>query len=192
MGNCFSCHKKLGITNNWRNAKTIQEYGYKPPEGMSKHDKLCASCLDVIVNKTRIENGVCKECGHKLDPNLTYCSNCKSNAKTEKPIPHKPQKSARHIKFSYYFDIFTFIWSPIAIISGLIDEDPIRWMPAIIILVVVLIQFPKDKKLFNGLSKNEDSILPKTEDTPLTALKMRLAKGEITKEEFYKIKEDLK
>ena len=34
--------------------------------------------------------------------------------------------------------------------------------------------------------------IPKTEDEPSSVLKMRLAKGEITKEEFDKIKEDLK
>ena len=55
MGNCFSCNKKLGIINNWRDEKHIREYGYQPPEGMSKHDKLCESCLNIIVNpqKTR-------------------------------------------------------------------------------------------------------------------------------------------
>lgn len=44
----------------------------------------------------------------------------------------------------------------------------------------------------DSLSKNEDTKLPKNEDAPLSVLKMRLAKGEITKEEFDKIKDDLK
>ncbi|MSP65099.1 MAG: DNA-3-methyladenine glycosylase I [Bacteroidetes bacterium] len=44
--------------------------------------------------------------------------------------------------------------------------------------------FLKTKKEFEGISK--------TNDEPLSALKIRLAKGEITKEEFDKIKEDLK
>ena len=189
MGNCFSCHKKLGLIKNWRDVKTIQKYGYKPPEGMSKNDKLCATCLDVIVSMAK--EVICKDCGIKLDPNLTYCSNCKSNTKTEKPIQHKPQRSPRSIKWDYYFGIFTLIVSPIMILLGLSTENHLSWISGIVFLVIGIIQFPKRKKAFNRLSENKDNVSEQV-GSPLAVLKMRLAKGEITTEEFDKIKEDLK
>lgn len=190
MGNCFSCHKKLGIINNWRNAKTIQKYGYLPPEGMSKHDKLCASCLDVIVNKSTVEESICKDCGNKLDPNLKYCPNCKSNVKIEKPIKVQ-QKSAKSIKYDYYSAIFFIILGPIMIIHGLISEYPFTWMMGIFVLVISIIRYPKSKKALDRLTDNADRV-SEHEENPLSVLKMRLAKSEITKEEFDKIKDDLK
>ena len=62
MGDCFSCHKKLGIINNGRNTKIIQKRGYTPPKGMTKHDKLCQLCLGIIVNEQeRINEQVKKQ-----------------------------------------------------------------------------------------------------------------------------------
>ena len=176
----------MGLINNWRNAKTIQEYGYKPPEGMSKHDKLCVSCLDVIVKNNWIENGVCKECGNKPDPHFSYCLNCKSTEKQipHKPIPYKPQKSPKSIKFDFYLTVIMIIASSSMVLSGLTGENPIGVIIGLPALIISVIQLPKRKKLFDGLSK--------TDNESLSVLKMRLAKGEITKEEFDKIKEDLK
>ncbi|MSV33810.1 MAG: SHOCT domain-containing protein [Nitrosarchaeum sp.] len=70
------------------------------------------------------------------------------------------------------------------LIASLTVENPIGIILSLPTLIISLIQLPKRKKQFDGLSK--------TDDEPLTVLKMRLAKGEITKEEFDKIKEDLK
>jgi uncharacterized membrane protein len=63
-------------------------------------------------------------------------------------------------------------------------EETIQWVTGIITLIVVLITFPINKKKFDGLSKIDDE--------SLTVLKMRFAKGEITKEEFDSMKESLK
>jgi len=37
MGNCFSCNKKSGIINNWRDSKAIQKMGFETPKQMSEH-----------------------------------------------------------------------------------------------------------------------------------------------------------
>lgn len=47
---CFSCHKKLEPMDKWGDKKHILHFGYMSPKGMSKHDKLCRSCLDNIKN----------------------------------------------------------------------------------------------------------------------------------------------
>ena len=82
MGNCFSCHKKLGLINNWRDSKHIREHGYQPPDGMSKDDKLCESCLKLIVI-TQVKRTAeskkqtfCSKCGKLLNGNANYCINC--------------------------------------------------------------------------------------------------------------------
>ena len=44
---------------------------------------------------------------------------------------------------------------------------------------------------FGGLSKHNKKLHPQIHETPLEILKMRLAKGEITKKEFDNIKQDI-
>lgn len=51
MGICFSCNKKLGIINNWRDSKAIQKRGFETPKQMSKQDKLCEACLQTLVRE---------------------------------------------------------------------------------------------------------------------------------------------
>ena len=102
------------------------------------------------------------------------------------------KSSPKSIKIRYYLTIFIIIGSSLMTINGLIAVDIISVTIGVIFLIINLIQFPKSKKEFDGLSKNEDTDLPKNKDTPMTMLKERYAKGEITKEEFNKIKEDLK
>lgn len=93
-------------------------------------------------------------------------------------------KSTKMIRIQYYFIIvFIFIISPISIISGLISGSTFSWMSGIVFLGIALILYPKLKKQFDAISK--------TDDEPLTVLKMRLAKGEITKEEFDELKKKL-
>lgn len=46
--------------NNFRDAKHLQGVGFEPPDGMSKHDKLCESCLEIIVN-TQVKKITCNE-----------------------------------------------------------------------------------------------------------------------------------
>ena len=75
MGNCFSCHKKLGIMNNGRNTKTIQKWGHTPPKGMTEHDKLCELCLGIIVNEQeRIREQVRKQQTPPVDSVLENAS----------------------------------------------------------------------------------------------------------------------
>ena len=47
---CFSCHKKLGMLGKQVDDEEILRYGFQPPDGMSKHDKLCQSCFNIITN----------------------------------------------------------------------------------------------------------------------------------------------
>jgi len=102
----------------------------------------------------------------------------------------KAEKSPRSIKWNYYFGIWLLIMSPISIISGLATNNTIGWTLGIVFLVIGVIQYPKNKKAMDKLSENKDNVTEK-ENSPLAVLQMRLAKGEITKEEFDKIKDDL-
>jgi len=57
MIQCFTCHKRIGMFGMFTRTgdrEFIQMRGYQPPEGMSKYDELCQSCLDNIV-KTQVQ-----------------------------------------------------------------------------------------------------------------------------------------
>jgi uncharacterized membrane protein len=93
------------------------------------------------------------------------------------------ENSPKIIRFQYYSTIFLFIISPISIISGLTTGNTFSLVSGIVMLVIALIQYPKLKKQRDRISK--------TEDDPLTFLKMRLAKGEITMEEFVELRKKI-
>lgn len=46
--NCFSCHKKIGLLKSRGDKAIILRNGYRPPERMVEHDKLCQDCLNQI------------------------------------------------------------------------------------------------------------------------------------------------
>jgi len=48
MTTCYSCKKEIGIFKPRGTAKDILKAGYKTPDGMSEHDRLCQGCLDEI------------------------------------------------------------------------------------------------------------------------------------------------
>ena len=159
MSNCFSCHKRLGMINNWRDTKHIREYGFEPPNGMSKNDKLCRTCLDVIVN-AQVKKIICKECGNEIQPKSSYCPNCKSNVKPQQldlvaEKIEKFAKSTKSIKIGYYLNIVSIIGSSLMTINGLTTGDTFTLTVGIVFLIISLIQFPKRKKEFDGISKTD-------------------------------------
>jgi hypothetical protein len=46
--NCYSCKKEIGFFKPRGTTEDITRAGYKPPEGMLEHDRLCQECLDEI------------------------------------------------------------------------------------------------------------------------------------------------
>jgi hypothetical protein len=95
---------------------------------------------------------ICTECGFEFQTNLSYCPNCKCNIKTESK--KTTEVSPNRIKLRYYFGIASIIGSFVLIISGLHYGDHITWIFGGIVLVLTIIQFPKQKKEFDSLSKN--------------------------------------
>ena len=161
--NCFNCGKKFGLTSFKLSQTELWHINsHLKVASMNPDDRLCNAC------KRLFEDELYPRTPEYIQPNKKI----------------KVEQSTKSIKIIYYFSIFIFIFIPIAIIYGLMTEDTIQWVSGIIVLTITLIQFPNSKKKFDGLSK--------TDDESLTVLKMRLAKGEITKEEFDRIKEDLR
>ena len=95
-----------------------------------------------------------------------------------------PKQSTKMIRVQYYASILVLIASPLSIIGGLISGNSFSWMLGSIMLVIALIQYPKRKKEMDNLSKTVDN-------DSLTILKNRLAKGEISKEEYEDLKKTL-
>ena len=93
------------------------------------------------------------------------------------------EKSTKMIRVRYYSTILLFFIAPISIINGLISEHQLSWMLGTALLVTSILVYPSNKKQMDAISKNDD-------DT-LSFLKMRLAKGEITKEEFDELRKKI-
>lgn len=174
--------------------------------GLFNHKPLfCTICKKSITYKQKakrrwnIEGYLCGDCWiNEMQKQYVLKVEIKEQEKTnyvaisnELTKKIKPEKSTRSIKFDYYFNVFFLIFSPIWIIVGLSTENPISLIIGFSALVISIIQYPKRKKALDRLSENADRV-SEHEESPLSVLKMRLAKGEITKEEFDKIKDDLK
>ena len=43
---CYSCRKEIGMFGHRGTTMDILRAGFTPPDGMSKHDRLCQECLD--------------------------------------------------------------------------------------------------------------------------------------------------
>ncbi len=165
--------------------------------GLFTHKQLfCTLCKKSITHKQKpqhnwnLEGYLCGDC--YMSEMLKQCTlEEEVKAKELKPNKIKAGKSPKSVKWDYYFGVFTIIASSYLIISGLTKPDSLWVLIGVPCLIISLIQFTKRRKAYARLSKNKDSV-SENESSPLITLKMRLAKGEITKEEFNKIKEDLK
>ena len=100
---------------------------------------------------------ICNECGFEFQTSLRYCPNCKCNIKTESKTP--VEVTPNRIKLRFYFGIASIIGSLMLIASGVYYDDFITWIFGAIIFVLTIIQFPKQKKEFDNLSKKSKSMI---------------------------------
>lgn len=132
--------------------------------------------------KWNIEGLLCLEC-YMIEMKKQYGIKDEVANDSKKIQTNSPGKSTKMIRYQYYWAIFAFIFGPIFIIWGFVSEATFTWMIGIVVLVIAVIQYPKYKKQFEAISK--------TDNEPLTILKMRLVKGEITTEEFENLRKKL-
>lgn len=165
------------------------------PDKFSDNDVICHNCLKVLD-----ESSFCTICKksitHKNKPKREWdvegplCLDCymnemQKNYKSKEIQTSKGTtgKSTKMIRYQYYSAIFSLIMGPVLIISGLTTGSDLVWIVGIIVLVTAIIRYPKEKKQMDRISK--------TENDPLTFLKMRLVKGEITTEEFEELRKKI-
>jgi len=131
------------------------------------------------------EGLTCIECGHEISPNDRFCPNCKCNTKPAKPVePPKIVKKLNPVSRFLEHPVWNMpmfligIWQ---VLTRDIETDTLYFFLSVFIVIFTsrnLYKFYKNK------SKRSQS-------QSIDILKERYAKGEITKEEFDKIKEDL-
>lgn len=118
-----------------------------------------------------VDEITCTECGSKFSSNRSYCPNCKCNVESNKP---KKQSGLRKITQSNAYGAFLIIIGIMIIFGG----QWYHYILAIAAFVLGVHTFYKNSK-------------KKKQDSATKILEERYAKGEITKEEFDKMKEDL-
>lgn len=164
--------------------------------GFLRHEKLfCAICKNTIEYKQKaklewnIDGYLCGDCWvNEMQKQYVLKEEIKEQ---ENPKKVKSKNPTRSVKFQYYFNLFVLGLGIFTIILNLISGNLVFLFIGIIVVVIIISQYPKKKRELDQISENEYRV-SEHEDSPLSVLKMRLAKGEITKEEFDKIKDDLK
>jgi uncharacterized membrane protein len=158
---CCNCNKEIAITSFKFSKEELWD--------ISSHSKVMTMSSD---------DKLCNNCKRLFDEELNP-----KQEETHTNTKVKAKESSKEIKIAYYSGLFSIITGPVVIIWGIMTEFYWLVLAGSIGVMIGLVQYSGRKKKFDSLSK--------TDDEPLAVLKMRLVKGEITKEEFDKIKEDL-
>jgi uncharacterized membrane protein len=119
-----------------------------------------------------VDEITCAECGNEFRSNLKYCPNCKCNV--ESTEPKKSRGSPKIFDHPVWGIIYLFMGAWLLVMGS-------EWYFQLIGLVFVGFGFYKFYK----------KLKEKNQGNALTILKERYSKGEITKEEFDKMKDDL-
>lgn len=176
---CCNCNKVLGITSLKFLKKELWEISSHPKViAMSSDDRLCTNCKRMFDEELNPEQLNPEQRPFSRNPELAS-----EQEETPTNIKVKAKESSGSIKFAYYGGLFSIIIGPVAILWGIMTESYWVLLIGSIGFMLGLVQYSSRKKKLDSLSK--------TENEPLSILKMRLAKGEITKEEFDKIRDDL-
>ena len=122
-----------------------------------------------------VDELTCTECGSRLTANLRYCPNCKCNVESKEP--KKLQKSDGKQKLFNHpiFGIAHIIIGVWAIVTGG------EWYFYLLGLVLMIF----------GIHTLYKNYKEKNRDKSIEILKEKYSKGEITKEEFDKTKDEL-
>jgi len=131
------------------------------------------------------EGLTCIECGHEINPKDRFCPNCKCNTKPVKPVePPKIIKKLNPVSRFLEHPVWNMpmfligIWQ---VLTRDIEADTLYFFLSVFIVIFTSRNL---YKYYKNKSKRSQS-------QSIDILKERYAKGEITKEEFDKIKEDL-
>ena len=118
-----------------------------------------------------VDEITCAECGNEFSSNLKYCPNCKCNVESTEP---KKSSGFKKITQSNAYGAFLIIIGIMILFGG-------QWYHYLLAIAAIALGIHTFYK--NSKKKNQGNAME--------ILKERYAKGEITKEEFDKMKEDL-
>ena len=127
----------------------------------------------------------CIECGHEINPNDRFCPNCKCNTKPAKPVePPKIVKKLNPVSRFLEHPVWNMPMFLIGIWQVLTRDIETETLYFFLSVFIVIFTSRNLYKYYKNKSK-------RSQNQSIDILKERYAKGEITKEEFDKIKEDL-
>jgi len=127
----------------------------------------------------------CIECGHEINTKDRFCPNCKCNTKPAKPVePPKIVKKLNPVSRFFEHPVWNMpmfligIWQ---VLTRDIETDTLYFFLSVFIVIFTS----------RNLYKYYKNRAKRSQNQSIDILKERYAKGEISKEEFDKIKEDL-
>ncbi len=131
------------------------------------------------------ERLTCIECGHEIYPKDRFCPNCKCNTKPAKPVePPKIVKKLNPVSRFLEHPVWNMPMFLIGIWQVLTRDIETETLYFFLSVFIVIFTSRNLYKYYKNKSK-------RSQNQSIDILKERYAKGEISKEEFDKIKEDL-
>jgi len=127
----------------------------------------------------------CIECGSEISPIDKFCTKCKPNTRPSKPIePPKINKKPNILSRFYAHPVTNVVLLLVGIWNVLTRdiETETLWF-----IVGVVIMITSSNRLYRYYKDRSN----KTQNQATDILKERYAKGEISKDEFDKMKKDL-